>query len=440
MTAIEELNRTILLCRDYVADALSDEEICRCLQSVRVLCVSDKHSLSSHSGQTALVTLVSLLSRMGMQVGLTIPDVGMLSMQPPLSGTHLRTTLIASSESLITGATVVAGSNATPDLVFVLGDTEIDVGQKPLWRLSGSDWEGSLVMHKSAASRAWSAAWPVGAMVGATLAANEAFKFAMRRLPLRNEGDRIFFEQSVSCGWDFGPAPTPSAELDLGEVDVVSAGAICQAALYVLVRFPHLRMRGRVFDDDVTDSTNLNRNMMTLATDVGRSKVQVVVRNCNRTGLRLVAIPRRFVGKDCEGGFRHRVMVGVDDIPSRWEVQRQAGGWVGVSGTSHFNISSSAHSPGAPCCGCLHPVDDAGTNLVPTISFISFWAGLAMAVRLVREVGECAYPPERQHLWLSPFRMDSPHAALWSPVAPREDCPVKCPAARAIGRSLSRGR
>lgn len=98
MTAIEELNRSILLCRDYVADALSDEEICQCLQSVRVLCISDKHSLSSHSGQTALVTLVSLLSRMGMQVGLTIPDLGMLSKQPPLSGSHLRTTLIASSE------------------------------------------------------------------------------------------------------------------------------------------------------------------------------------------------------------------------------------------------------------------------------------------------------------------------------------------------------
>jgi hypothetical protein len=432
MTAIEELNRSILLCRDYVSDRLSDEQICRCLQSVRVLCVSDENSLSSHSGQTAIVTLVSLLSRMGMQVGLTIPDVRMLSIQAPLSGSHLRTALIASSERLITGATVGVGSDMTADLVFVLGDTEIDAGQRPLWRLTGSDWEGSLAMDESAGSRGWSTTWPVGAMVSATLAADEAFKFAMGRLPLRNEGDRIFFEQSISCGWDFGPAPTPFAELDVGEVDVVSAGAICQAALYALVRFPHLRMRGRVFDDDVTGSTNLNRNMMSLATDVGRSKVQVVVRNCEGTGLRLVPIPRRFVGKDCEGGFRRRVMVGVDDIPSRWEVQRQARGWVGVSGTSHFNISSSAHSPGAPCCGCLHPVDDAGTNLVPTISFISFWAGLAMAVRLVREVVGGTYPPERQHLWLSPLRMDSPHAAMWSPVAPREDCPVKCSAASAI--------
>jgi hypothetical protein len=293
-------------------------------------------------------------------------------------------------------------------------------------------------MGDSADSRIWSAAWPVGGMVSATLAANEAFKFAIRRLPLRNEANRIFFEQSISCSWDFGPAPTPSAEVDLGETDVVSAGAICQAALYALVRFPHVRMHGRIFDGDITDGTNLNRNMMTLATDVGRSKVHVVARHCVGTGLRLVPIPHRFVGKDCEDGFPHRVIVGVDDIPSRWEVQREADGWVGVSGTSHFNVSSSAHNPGAPCSGCLHHIDEAGTNSVPTISFISFWAGLAMAVRLVREVIGGAYPPERQHLWLSPLRMDSPHAGIWSRVAPRQDCPVNCSAARAIRSSLSR--
>jgi hypothetical protein len=440
MSAIEGLNRTILLCRDYVADGLSDEEICRGLQSVRVLCISDKQSMSSHSGQTALVTLVSLLNRIGMQVGLTIPNVVMLSRQSPLSGSLLRTALMASSERLITGATVYDGSDMKHDLVFVLGNTEIDGGQSPFWRLTGSDWEGSLMMDEKGASQEWSAAWPIGAMVSATLAANEAFKFAMRSLPFRNESDRIFFKQSIASGWDFGSAPTPSIDLDLGEVDVVSAGAICQAALYALTRFPNLRMRGRVFDDDVTGGTNLNRNMMTLATDVGMSKVQVIVRHLEGTGLRLAPVPRRFVGKDCEGGFRHRVMVGVDDIPSRWEVQRQSRGWVGVSGTSHFNISSSAHSPGAPCCGCLHPIDDAGTNLVATVSFISFWAGLTMAVRLVREVLGVAYPPERQHLWLSPLRMDSPHAAMWSPVPPRGDCPVNCSAARAMGSSLSKHR
>jgi hypothetical protein len=95
-----------LLCRDYVVDALSDEEICQCFQSRKVLCVSDLRNLSSHSGQTALVTLVSLLSRMGMQVGLSIPEVALLSPQLPLLGQSVRESLIASSETLVTGATL----------------------------------------------------------------------------------------------------------------------------------------------------------------------------------------------------------------------------------------------------------------------------------------------------------------------------------------------
>jgi hypothetical protein len=119
----------------------------------------------------------------------------------------------------------------------------------------------------------------------------------------------------------------------------------------------------------------------------------------------------------------------VDDIPSRWEIQRSASGWVAVSGTSHFSVSSSAHRPNEPCCGCLHPVDDsAGANPIPTISFVSFWAGLAMSVRLFREAFNSPYPLDQQHLWLTPLRMDQPHAAMWLPIAPRKECPVNCPA------------
>src|SRR6266404_1121127 len=139
MRALEGLNRTILLCRDYVVDGLTDEEICHYFQSQRILCVSDLSNLSSHSGQTALVTLVSLLSRMGIQVGLAVPDVAMLFPQPPLSGSSLRSALIASTETLVTGATVRCDSDCNPDLVFVLGDSKIDTGQANSWRLSGSD-------------------------------------------------------------------------------------------------------------------------------------------------------------------------------------------------------------------------------------------------------------------------------------------------------------
>ena len=433
MTALEELNRTILLCRDYVVDAVSDEEICQCFQSRKVLCVSDLRNLSSHSGQTALVTLVSLLSRMGMQVTLSIPEVALLSPQPPLLGQCVLESLIASGETLVTGATVRCASDFNPEMIFVLGDTEIDSSNAVSWRLCGSDWHGALSMEETAGSQRWVAEWPVGSMVSAALAANEAFKFVMRCLPLRDQAAQVFFEPSQSCDWNFGSVPLPEGDVDLGEVDLISAGAITQATLYAVMRFPRVQMRGRIFDDDLTGASNLNRNMLSLVEDVGTSKVRVVARRCG-ANLQIDPIPNRFIGNGFEvRELARRVLVGVDDIPSRWEVQRHAPGWVAVSGTSHFSVSSSAHGPGEPCCGCLHPIDDpAGANPIPTVSFVSFWAGLAMAVRLLHEALTSPYSLDRQHLWLTPLRMDQPHAAMWLPVASRRDCPVRCLVSRVL--------
>jgi hypothetical protein len=439
MTAVEQLSRTILLCRDYVEDRLSNEEICGCLQSVRVLCVSDIRNLSSHGGQTALVTLVSLLNRMGMQVALALPEVAMLSAQPPLSGFSLREALIASNETLVAGATVRGDCNVKPDVTFVLGDTRIDMAPEFSWRLTGGDWFGGLVMEGGGRSATWTSALPLGSMASAAMAANEAFKFAMRRLCLRDKAHRVYFEPSRFCMWDFGATEWPEEGVDLSQVDFVSGGAICQAALYVFMRLPKVRMRGRVIDDDLTDESNLNRNMLTVGTDVGSSKVHVIAQRC-RTKLQIEPVLGRFGEGGPAGRLAPRVLVGVDHIPSRWVVQRHASGWVAVSGTSHFNISSSSHGPGEPCSGCLHPIDDDGVGPIPTISYISFWAGLGMAVRLVREALASPYPPNKQHLWLTPFRMDQPHAAMWSPVAPRRDCPVNCQAAQALRAAATAGR
>jgi hypothetical protein len=189
MSAIEQLNRTILLCRDYVSDKLYDGSIYQSFQSVRVLCIADAPNLSSHSGQSCLTTVVALLSRMGMQVTLRIPDICMVRRQPPFRGKHLRDSLLASSSNLISGATVQQDdSEREPDLIFVLGDTAIEDGSCPTWRLSGSEWRGAIT-QVAAPARLWTADWPIGAMTSAVLAASEAFKCVMRRLPLRNTDD-----------------------------------------------------------------------------------------------------------------------------------------------------------------------------------------------------------------------------------------------------------
>jgi hypothetical protein len=426
MTALEQLKRTIQLCRDYVVAQLSDDEICRSFQSLRVLCVSDSRNLSCHGGQTALVTTACLLSRMGMQVGLGIPDVPMLLPQPPLAGASLRDALIASSGKLVSGATVCFTEDFNPDLIFALGDTSIAESPTPTWRLSGGAWHGALAMEDMVEARVWMTDWPIGAMVSAALAGAEAFKFVMRRLPLANRAHQIFLEPSRVCNLDFGPVNVSAQGVALGEVDLISAGAICQATLYALVRLPRVQMWGRIFDDDVTVESNLNRNMLTLIGDVGSFKVHTVAGRCG-PNLKLEPMNTRFVGESSSIKLARRVLVGVDDIPSRWAVQRYAPEWLAVGGTTHFNVSSSDHAPGEPCSGCLHFVDDpANANPIPTASFISFLAGLAMAVRLVRQGVGAPYPRNQQHLWLSPLRMDHPHVPIWFPVAVPRSCPVGC--------------
>jgi hypothetical protein len=431
MSALGELARTVLLCRDYVSDKLTDEDICQQLQAVRVLCVSDLQNLSSYSGQTALTTLVSLLSRMGMQVALSIPEVEMIGSQPPLTTGPLRAALYAMSESLIAGASVQGDIGFQPDVVFVLGDTEFDRKQL-FWRLNGSAWAGSLKMGGSRSeSYAWLNDWTAGSMISAALAANEAFKFAVRGLPLRDEANDVFFEVSPACGFDFGEITLSQDIVDLERVDVISAGAITQSALYALLRFPGVRMSGRILDDDITADSNMNRNMLSVRTDIGTAKTQLVADIC-ADRFQLQPISSRFTGSQI-GDLASRVLIGVDDIPSRWQVQRHSPGWLAVGGTSHFSISSSDHSSTDACCGCLHPVDDlAGGNPIPTISFVSFWAGLATAVRLLREGVGQPYGPGQQHLWLTPLRLDQPHAAMWLPVVPVSNCPVNCSASQRL--------
>lgn len=431
MTATEQLSRTILLCRDYVAEDLADDVICGAFQSVRVLCCSDLANLSSHSGQTTLVTLVSLVARMGIQVFLAIPDVEMMGPQPPLSGTTIKEGLTGLSNGFIDGARIESESSEYPDLVFAIGSTQIGERDAPCWRLCGDEWSGRLTPLNTSNSRdTWHSHWPIGAMVSALLGASEAFKLVMRRLPLRNEEDQVFFLPASSAHFDFGRIPVPAPDddkIDLGSVDVISAGAISQAALFALLRVPQISISGRVFDDDETGSTNLNRNMLSIARDVGIAKVDVVAEKC-RSAIQLRPVPSRFTEKsNAAGVLAPRVLVGVDDIPSRWTVQKLFPRWLTVSGTSHFSVSSSEHRPGQPCCGCLHAVDDpTGANPIPTVSFVSFWAGLAMAVRLLRYALGRPYSDDRQHLWMTPLRMDLRHAAIWLPVAPRRDCPVAC--------------
>src|SRR5205807_5189278 len=167
----------------------------------------------------------------------------------------------------------------------------------------------------------------------------------------------------------------------------ISAGAITQAALFALVRLP-LTLTGRIFDSDVAELSNINRQLLLRRSDSGH-KVDIVTRSVPSSWTCTPVVERfSLPASDRHLPLAMNVLVGVDDIPSRWQVQQATKGWLGVGATSHFEASTSSHDAGQACAGCRHPTDDPRQDaIIPTVSFVSFWAGLALAVRFLGQVG-----------------------------------------------------
>lgn len=120
---------------------------------------------------------------------------------------------------------IEAGTAFSPDLIFILGAPLGHHEAMPTWRLSATEWSGTINPTEDSSIEAFVGDWAIGAMISALLAANEAFKCAMRRLRLRQKSDEVFFELSRKCHWDFGVVPLHDGLIDFGCVDFISGGA-----------------------------------------------------------------------------------------------------------------------------------------------------------------------------------------------------------------------
>jgi hypothetical protein len=222
---------------------------------------------------------------------------------------------------------------------------------------------------------------------------------------------------------DETPMPT---DLDLGPVDFVSGGAITNASLNVLVRARGLRCDARVIDGDVLAIGNANRYAFFRRSCLGLRKAADLA-NWSTSAFHITPVPLRLELRTLSAilPLAPRVVLGVDDIPSRWLAQRHAPGWVGVGATVHFTAVVSDHTPETPCAGCLHPRDDGIQADIPTVSFVSYWAGLLVATRLILGGLGVRSSPETQALELCPLRLDRPAGQWWHRVEERADCPVQ---------------
>lgn len=428
----EALNRTILLMQTELQPGADPARLLAALTGVRVAITADPAALATHAGQCAYVTAALTMARSGHEIWLVGQETRLVGAQPPLDDGLLFEQLLAVGHDLLPGRAFHRGP---PDgrihLAVVIGAPDVRFDAAQVAYLDADDWSGSL----TETPHAWGARdWPVGAMAAGALAACEAFKASMRFVRDLARTPGVFDDMFAPCPAariELAPADTaqPAA---LGDFDLVSGGAIANAALFVLLRMPDVHGAGRVIDHDRSGLSNLNRNALLRRSALGEFKVDDLARFGG--GLTIRPEAARFEGDMTLG---QTVLVGVDDIPSRWRAQATGPAWLGVGGTDRFSVQVSEHRPADACAGCLHPAASDNNDPIPTVAFVSFWSGLLLAVRLLRVAGGTPCPSGEQQRLFTTLRPESWNYTAY-PVAPNAHCPVGCDSATSISNGSAK--
>lgn len=421
----EALPRTALLLRLDAfpgLDPARDVEIIDALRRVGVRIVADRTNVASPNGQTALVTLVCQCAMLGVHVDLDVPDVPQLVSQPPLrADLPLGSALRAWTDAMFPGCLTTV---AKPLITFAVGNTPtpgaVHVGGTANALTLDSD---------PVAVPAWAGEMPFGAIASAATAAAEVMRAAMPTVSAA-------LDMPLPSDITWMPRPftpihlelptTPIVAGHLGAVDLVSAGAITHAATYTLLRVPGISADLRPLDWDTLGTSNSNRYPLARTEDIGRAKVEQLEQFSTDT----LRISGKVLRLDADtladvGDLAPKVLVGVDDIPTRWFLQRQQPRWMGIGATSHAFVVVSDHLPGHPCAGCVHPLDEGDPrDEIPTIGFVSLWAGLLLAGTLLEPDAMTRIGTRR--IEAHPMGLYGPHALKAYATSPNPLCPI-CP-------------
>jgi len=421
----EALSRTLLLARRVIGDfEVPDAEVLEALARTRVAIVCDEANLRSWAARYLITTLSRLVTSEGCSTRLVPANIDSRAFD---EWATLAATTLASSGRVIPGSTATLAHRTTKsDLVFVVGDTQWEGEASHAWRLIGDSWSGAMRQFGHS-GHLWDARLPFGAGIAAAIASAEPFKAALRSVCRKSctaPPVPELLESTPEASFEIQGAGERTA-IDLGRVDFVSAGAITSCAMHVLLNVPGLRMQARIFDNDRIERSNFNRYPLVERSDIGRPKVDVIA--SRRTeAIEIVPVPLQvnFESINSLEPLAPRVVVGADSIPVRWLIQSLEPAWLGVGATAEFMTLTSEHPVGWPCAGCLHPADDDLRAVVPTVSFVSYWAGLLVAARLIANVFCARLDPGRQALLQWALRMDLPTSVQWVAVTENVACPL----------------
>lgn len=420
----ESLDRTLRLMRDDLVDGITDAELITELTSTEIVLAGDKHNLSSHAAQCAYITAALLMARSGHRVYIAAPNVRLRRPQSPLKGNRLINALRSVSADLLPDVAFAFGAPSRPAALCVcFGNSPQRYDATRVIRVNASAWDAELTV--AAAGKPWvEEDWPCGALAAGGMAAVEAFKATMHRVRsfarAKDQFDALF-AFSNDARIELAPANTPHISA-LGIFDFISGGAITNGTLFTFARLPQVTGQARVIEPECSDLSNLNRYMLLLRSATLLPKGPTLA-SLMPPGLILEAVQARYEGTRMPllGNLAPAVLVGADDIPTRWKAQAENPAWLGIGATSHWNTMASYHVANLACAQCLHPRDEHAAAPLPTVAFVSFFVGLMLACYFLRMKAGERLPPTAQYVYLTPFRVEG----IWhSPVARRDDCPT----------------
>ncbi len=424
----EALARTaLLLNQEWFAGQADEQAIADALLATTVRFTADAESLSCRAGQAAIVTGFALTARLGIGIELLAPNIPVIDLVAPLRLPHLVDSLVELGGDLVPGA-CVRTTQGEVDEIFAFGAGAVD-SHAPV-RVSASDFAAELM--RSAAGMPCNGDLPLGGFAAGAAVAAIALQVALPRVeratglsartPRPSPGPPVRISLQ-----ELFPELAAGLTLELGDVDAISGGAIIHALLFCLLRIPGLRTHMRVIEEQHAELSNVNRYALLRASEEGKVKVEqlesVATGNVEIEGVASLFTKET---RDALLPLAERVVVGVDDIEARWWVQEEDPDWLAVGATGNHLAQLTTHVPGAPCAACLH-TRPLPQQTIPTISFVSFWAGLLQACALV---SGSSVP---RNIIVYPFALGGPSAVTAFPPVPNRMCPIGCVASRSSG-------
>ena len=400
----EVFHRTKLLIKDCVQQELVHINQ---VANYRVAVVLSKALFKNTLKYLAmLITAINLLARLSFNIDVFVPETTVpeefrkISIYKRKATNLIRTIYYSINPS----GTIKVNSKKKDlyyDVALVIGaENESEINAKRKIFIDSSGWI-SLLWHQedfrynpSSEIKKYN---PIPACVAVALGIAEVFKALLNDV----YGLNVKFNKLLRLSLlDYQVSSSAYFELQLPEViDIdsvylIGAGSLGNAIMYTLalLSLKH-KVHGTVYviDPDVLEPSNLSRHVLATIADVNNFKVNVISRRAKMPSLKVVGVHGRY--QDLTLSDRKNMdiaMVAVDNVKTRWDVQRDLPR-VLLHGAVYSNsILVSKHDDIANkgCLGCIYWKDTAKVNesrAYPAAPYALLFAGVVMVAELLKE-------------------------------------------------------